>query len=205
MQQDRIIGAAGEGHYAVLRAWAARPEFGNSLLVKAPLDYGAPGRWKYGPRSVGSGRDESDLPGGGFIRIVVTHFHAIIGANEVRDRQAAVLLEGLGDDAPCRCPHHPHGRLQRGPRRSRRTHGSSVEEARSAYAEANGTGTCGDMAVRAPGTGDRHRRRAEVPRLHLGPRADPGRRCPSRVRPPRPRRPRPLPERPFRDRRLISR
>src|SRR3954469_4816791 len=44
MQQDRLIGAAGEGHYAVLRAWAARPEFGNSLLVKVPLDYGAPER-----------------------------------------------------------------------------------------------------------------------------------------------------------------
>ena len=32
MQQDRIIGAAGEGHYAVLRGWAGRPEYGNSLL-----------------------------------------------------------------------------------------------------------------------------------------------------------------------------
>ena len=61
----------------------------------------------------------------------------------------------------------------------------------------------GDLAVRAPGAGDGHRRRARLPRLHLGPRRDPrrvvrgspstGRRSgdptlyPSR--PPRPRRP----------------
>ena len=26
MQQDRLIGAAGEGHYLAVRGWAARPE-----------------------------------------------------------------------------------------------------------------------------------------------------------------------------------
>src|SRR6187399_2838612 len=36
MQQDRVIGAAGEAHYAAVRAWAGRPEYGNSLLIKAP-------------------------------------------------------------------------------------------------------------------------------------------------------------------------
>ena len=34
MQQDRLIGAAGEGRYAPLRGWAGRPEYGNSLLVR---------------------------------------------------------------------------------------------------------------------------------------------------------------------------
>ena len=38
-------------------------------------------------------------------------------------------------------------------------------------------GTRGHLAVRPPGTGHRHRRRPEVPRLHLGPRADPRHRC----------------------------
>src|SRR5437667_6987182 len=37
MQQDRLLGAAGEGRYGVVRAWAGRPEYGNSLLVREPL------------------------------------------------------------------------------------------------------------------------------------------------------------------------
>src|SRR5918996_2415592 len=37
MQQDRLIGAAGEGRYTALRGWAGRPEYGNSLLVREPL------------------------------------------------------------------------------------------------------------------------------------------------------------------------
>ena len=36
MQQDRLLGAAGEGRYEAVRGWAGRPEYGNSLLVKAP-------------------------------------------------------------------------------------------------------------------------------------------------------------------------
>ena len=37
MQQDRVIGAAGDGQYAVVRGWAGRPEYGNSLMSKLPL------------------------------------------------------------------------------------------------------------------------------------------------------------------------
>ena len=37
MQQDRLIGAAGDGRYAAHRGWAGRPENGNSLLVREPL------------------------------------------------------------------------------------------------------------------------------------------------------------------------
>src|SRR6266550_6545718 len=37
MQQDRLIGAAGEGRYGAVRGWAGRPEYGNSLLVREPL------------------------------------------------------------------------------------------------------------------------------------------------------------------------
>jgi hypothetical protein len=37
MQQDRLIGAAGEGRYTTHRAWAGRPEYGNALLVREPL------------------------------------------------------------------------------------------------------------------------------------------------------------------------
>ena len=45
LQQDRLIGAAGEGHYAAIRGWAGRPEYGNSTLVR-----GAPRRPR---RSIG--------------------------------------------------------------------------------------------------------------------------------------------------------
>src|SRR5436190_9741964 len=37
MQQDRLIGAAGEARYQAHRAWASRPEYGNSLLVREPM------------------------------------------------------------------------------------------------------------------------------------------------------------------------
>ena len=37
LQQDRLLGAAGEGRYEAHRGWAGRPEYGNSLLVRAPL------------------------------------------------------------------------------------------------------------------------------------------------------------------------
>ena len=37
LQQDRLIGAAGEGRYDGYRAWAGRPEYGNAMLVREPL------------------------------------------------------------------------------------------------------------------------------------------------------------------------
>ena len=37
LQQDRLIGAAGVGHYECTRGWAGRPEYGNALLVRQPL------------------------------------------------------------------------------------------------------------------------------------------------------------------------
>ena len=37
MQQDRVIGAAGQSSYAAFRGWSGRPEYGNSLLVRDPL------------------------------------------------------------------------------------------------------------------------------------------------------------------------
>ena len=63
MQQDRLIGAAGEGRYEATRAWAGRPEYGNSLLVRSPLTVHDPERL-----DLGLGRSALravlDLPGG---------------------------------------------------------------------------------------------------------------------------------------------
>jgi endonuclease/exonuclease/phosphatase family metal-dependent hydrolase len=48
MQQDRLLGAAGEGRYQEVRGWAGRPEYGNSLLVKGPLRASDPERLDLG-------------------------------------------------------------------------------------------------------------------------------------------------------------
>src|SRR5260221_10005915 len=36
-QQDRLLGAAGEGRYESFRGSAGRPEYGNAVLVREPL------------------------------------------------------------------------------------------------------------------------------------------------------------------------
>ncbi len=75
MQQDRLIGAAGEGRYSAVRGWAGRPEYGNSLLVREPLAASdearhrsraqpgsAPGDGAAGGRVGGHGRRHSPPP-----------------------------------------------------------------------------------------------------------------------------------------------
>ncbi|MGH2406677.1 MAG: endonuclease/exonuclease/phosphatase family protein [Candidatus Limnocylindrales bacterium] len=40
LQQDRLLGASGDGQYATRRVAAWRPEVGNSLLIREPLAFG---------------------------------------------------------------------------------------------------------------------------------------------------------------------
>ena len=99
MQQDRLIGAAGEGHYGAVRGWAGRPEYGNSLLVREPLaatDDRAPR-----PRARPARRMRSvvALPGGSTVLVVVTHLHHLTPDEALRDEQTAALLAWL-DGAP---------------------------------------------------------------------------------------------------------
>jgi endonuclease/exonuclease/phosphatase family metal-dependent hydrolase len=95
-QQDRLLGASGAGHYEVHRAWAGRPEYGNSLLVKAPR----------------TGRDAARLELGrnrsalrvlvGDLAMVVTHLHHVPADEAAREEQARALvtwLDELGDPA----------------------------------------------------------------------------------------------------------
>jgi endonuclease/exonuclease/phosphatase family metal-dependent hydrolase len=98
-QQDRLLGAAGAGHYRVERGWAGRPEYGNSILVREPLAAGDPER-------VALGRDRSatriplQLPGGARLVFAVTHLHHLVPDNAVRDEQARGVVEWLdGADA----------------------------------------------------------------------------------------------------------
>ena len=98
MQQDRLLGAAGDGHYGAVRGWAGRPEYGNSLLVREPLSATDVDRVDLAHnRSAHSGR--IGLPGGSSVLAVVTHLHHLVPDAAIRDEQTRVLLEWL-DAAP---------------------------------------------------------------------------------------------------------
>lgn len=95
LQQDRLIGAAGEGSYAAHRAWAGRPEYGNSLLVRAPLVADRVERLDLGLQRSAL-RAVVDLPGGVSFLVAVTHLHHEVPDETERDEQARQLLDWLG-------------------------------------------------------------------------------------------------------------
>ena len=103
MQQDRLIGAAGEGRYAAIRGWAGRPEYGNSLLVREPLVARDVDRIDLGfQRS--AHRAIIDLPNGSTVLVAVTHLHHAVPDAAERDGQATALLDWLagGPEADAR-------------------------------------------------------------------------------------------------------
>jgi endonuclease/exonuclease/phosphatase family metal-dependent hydrolase len=98
MQQDRLIGAAGEGRYGAVRGWAGRPEYGNSLLVREPLAAADVSRLDLGLGRAAH-RAVVALPGGSTALVAVTHLHHTVDGAAERDQQAAALLAWL-DEAP---------------------------------------------------------------------------------------------------------
>ena len=94
MQQDRLIGAAGEGRYDTFRAWAGRPEYGNSLLVREPLLAIEVGRLELGLNRSAL-RSTVALPGGSRLLVVVTHLHHEVDGAAERDEQTSRLLDWL--------------------------------------------------------------------------------------------------------------
>ena len=94
MQQDRLIGAAGEGRYDAVRGWAGRPEYGNSLLVREPLAATATDRLDLG-LSRSALRSVVALPGGSSVLVVVTHLHHLGPDAIQRDEQTEALLAWL--------------------------------------------------------------------------------------------------------------
>jgi endonuclease/exonuclease/phosphatase family metal-dependent hydrolase len=137
LQQDRILAAATPDEYAVHRGWAGRPEYGNSLLVRAPLavlDAGT--RLDLGHQR-SAHRVIVSLAEGAGLLVAVTHLHHRVPDAAIRDEQAAALVEWLADAPPTRAqlvlgdfnadPVEPaYARME----------GAGF---RSAYAEANGT------------------------------------------------------------------
>lgn len=94
IQQDRLIGAAGAGRYADHRAWAQRPEWGNSVLVKEPLAARSVERLEldFGRSAL---RLVVDAPAGVSLTFATTHLHHPPEAASERDAQAADLLAWL--------------------------------------------------------------------------------------------------------------
>lgn len=98
--QDRLLGAAGEGRYAIHRAWAGRPEYGNSLLAREPLAAGAVERLDLG-MSRSALRVDLDGHGRSLPAMVVTHLHHVPANESARADQVRALVEWLdGRPAP---------------------------------------------------------------------------------------------------------
>lgn len=135
MHQDRLIGAAGEGRYAAHRAWAGRPEYGNSLLVREPLAAVTVKRLELGfERS--ALRSLVTLPGGARILVTVTHLHHVVAGEAERDEQTRQLLAWLAD-APAADAQVVVGDFNAEPVEP--TYARMLAAGyRSAYAEANG-------------------------------------------------------------------
>jgi endonuclease/exonuclease/phosphatase family metal-dependent hydrolase len=135
MQQDRLIGAAGEAHYAAARGWAGRPEYGNSLLVKAPLVATDVERSDLGLQRAAH-RGLVALPSGARVLVLVTHLHHLVPDAAERDTQAAALLDWLAD-AQAADATIAMGDFNADP--DEPTHARMLAAGfRSAYAEANG-------------------------------------------------------------------
>jgi endonuclease/exonuclease/phosphatase family metal-dependent hydrolase len=94
MQQDRLLGAAGEARYRATRAWAGRPEYGNSVLVREPLEATAEERLDLG-HNRSAIRVVIRLPGGTGLLFSATHLHHVPADELVRDEQAAQLVDWL--------------------------------------------------------------------------------------------------------------
>ncbi len=94
MQQDRLIGAAGEGRYAAVRGWAGRPEYGNSLLIREPLAATDEARIDLGLNRAAHGATVR-LPAGHAVRVVVTHLHHLGPDEGLRDEQARQLIDWI--------------------------------------------------------------------------------------------------------------
>ena len=98
VQQDRLLGAAGEGRYESRRGWAGRPEYGNAILGRAPLTLGEGQRLELG-RNRSALRVPVSLPSGATLDFVVTHLHHLVPDQAVREEQAIQIVEWLRPDA----------------------------------------------------------------------------------------------------------
>jgi endonuclease/exonuclease/phosphatase family metal-dependent hydrolase len=94
VEQDRLLGAAGEGRYTTRRGWAGRPEYGNAILGREPLTLGDGERVDLG-HNRSALRVPVSSPSGAAFDYVVTHLHHLVQDESLRARQATALIEWL--------------------------------------------------------------------------------------------------------------
>jgi endonuclease/exonuclease/phosphatase family metal-dependent hydrolase len=94
VQQDRLLGSAGEGRYESRRGWAGRPEYGNAVLGRAPLALGEGERLEL-DHNRSALRAPVSLPSGGSLDFVVTHLHHLVTGDAVREAQAQAVTRWL--------------------------------------------------------------------------------------------------------------
>jgi len=136
LQQDRLIGAAGEGRYEAFRGWAGRPEYGNAMLVRQPLAASVAGAERLELELNRSALRLVVTRDGVSVLVAVTHLHHVPADEGLRDDQARQLMEWL-DAAPPTDAQFVVGDFNAEPSEPAvnriRSNGF-----RSAYAEANG-------------------------------------------------------------------
>jgi endonuclease/exonuclease/phosphatase family metal-dependent hydrolase len=94
-QQDRILGAAGEGRYESRRGWANRPEYGNAILGRDTIALGDADRLDLS-RGRSALRVAVSLPSGTTLDFVVTHLHHEVDDASIRAEQARAVIGWLG-------------------------------------------------------------------------------------------------------------
>ncbi len=94
LQQDRLLGAAGDGRYEAHRGWAGRPEYGNSVLVKQPLVAGDVERVDL-EHTRSALRVRVNLLGGARLVFAVVHLHHLPADHAIRAAQVDRLLAWL--------------------------------------------------------------------------------------------------------------
>src|SRR5258707_2887600 len=105
-QQDRLLGAAGEGRYESFRGWAGRPEYGNAVLVKEPLRGLEPERLDLDHRrsaqlvQVALRGTDGTPAGSERLAFVATHLHHEVPDEAIRDEPAAGVTSWLDGPAP---------------------------------------------------------------------------------------------------------
>jgi endonuclease/exonuclease/phosphatase family metal-dependent hydrolase len=98
VQQDRLLGAAGERRYEIHRGWAGRPEYGNSILVGDGLRSDSPERLDLG-RNRSALRAEARTPSGARLVFATTHLHHVPADVGVREVQARAVIDWLAAEA----------------------------------------------------------------------------------------------------------
>ena len=106
LQQDRLLGASGEGNYAARRVAAWRPEVGNSLLVREPLAFGLAPETAADRLDLGhlrtAGRAELLINDEARLRVVNLHLHHEVGPEhaQLRLAQTEAVLAWLATMPP---------------------------------------------------------------------------------------------------------